>query len=317
MCGLGVIRNIINIIVFSNEDLKEDIYSYLFFYSLSNCVYTLLTSFGWLSRSGIYFAYSSSYESKFYEIYFFFTGLYGLGTLSAFIEIAITFDRLLLMKQIKLKTKLPPRLIVLLMLIVSMLVSSIYSTIREIKPTVASKTKLNQTITTVTYAIIFNEFGSSLDGQLLYLIITVLRNIGTIFLLGVLNILLTIEIQKFYNRKMHLLKSNLPTTMATDLEEDKKLKKQEISNSHANYAKMTLFLFIIYVTGNIMNAVIGVCFIYYSTHGFFSYALAFGDFPQFLSYGVNIFIYYNFNSRYKKIFLQYMSRIGFFKKSFK
>ena len=185
-----------------------------------------------------------------------------------------------------------------------MLISSVYCIIREIKPTAKIKKMLNQTITTVTYSIVFNDFGISFFGQLLYLVITVLKNIGTIVLLGGVNIILSIEIRKFYNRKKHLLKLNSHSSTGTAVQAG------EISHSQTNYSKMTLLMFLMYVTGNIMNAVIGVCFIYFSTYDFFSYALAFGDLPQFVSYGVNIFIYYNFNSRYKKIFLQYMRQVS-------
>ena len=314
VCGFGFFTNIINIVIFSNSELKEDIYTYLLAHSISNFLYTMLTFFCWLSRSGSLFAYSSSYQSKFYEIYFYFTGLNGFGTLSALIEIAISIDRLLLMKRIKItQVRIPPWFIIAVMAIVSALVSSVYSIIRGIK----------QTSTLNVYMVVFNQFGNSVQGKLLYTIVTVLKNIGTILILVLVNCLLTIEIKKFYDKKKMLLnlgpaKSSIQNSQTTftyvdgrkkEKEKTKTSENKEITHSQKNFAKMTIYMFVIYLTGNITNAVLGICFIYYSTSSFFSYLLAFGNFPQFLSYGLNIFIYYNFNGRFKKLFLCLMRRM--------
>ena len=314
VCGLGFLANIINIVIFSNSELKEDIYTYLLAHSISNCLYTILTFFCWLSRSGSLFAYSSSYESKFYEIYFFFTGLNGFGTLSALIEIAISFDRLLLMKRVKItQVRMPPWFVIAVMVIVSALVSSVYSVIRAVK----------QTSSLSVYVVVFNQFGNSVQGKLLYTIVTVLKNIGPILILFVVNCMLTIEIKKFYDKKKMLLnlgaaKSSVQNSQTTftyidgrkqEKEKSQKSELKDITHSQKNFAKMTIYMFVIYLTGNITNAVLGICFIYYSTSSFFSYLLAFGNLPQFLSYGVNIFIYYNFNGRFKKLLLSLLRRM--------
>ncbi len=40
ICAFGVVTNLINIIIFCKKDLKEDIYSYMLAYSVSDFFYT-------------------------------------------------------------------------------------------------------------------------------------------------------------------------------------------------------------------------------------------------------------------------------------
>ena len=96
----GFVTNLINILIFSNFQLKENIFTYLLAHSISNAFYTFITFFCWISRSGSLFFLSNTYFSKFYEIYIFHVGIYGFGTLTALIDIAISLDRLFLVKKL-------------------------------------------------------------------------------------------------------------------------------------------------------------------------------------------------------------------------
>ena len=144
VCCFGFITNLINIVVFSNRQLKEEIFIYLLAYSTSNACFTFLTSFCWISRSGSFFAFSSSYESKFYELYFFFTGIYGFGTFTALIEIVISYNRLIFTKK---EFKISPRKSLSLMLIISGLVALASISTRTIKRYQSHSLQLNVTIT--------------------------------------------------------------------------------------------------------------------------------------------------------------------------
>lgn len=111
ICFFGVITNLINIVIFSHSELKEDIYKYMLAYSVSDFIYTFCVFFTWVSRSR--YPHSSTYFAKWYEIYIFFTALNGMGTMSALVEIAISFDRLFLIRKSCIPmTKIPAYLVI-------------------------------------------------------------------------------------------------------------------------------------------------------------------------------------------------------------
>jgi hypothetical protein len=110
ICLFGVVTNLLNIIVFSHSELKEDIYKYMLAYSVSDFFYTFCVFFTWISRSR--YPIASTYFAKWYEIFIFFTSLNGLGTMSALVEIAISFDRLFLIKKSLKIPKIPPYFVI-------------------------------------------------------------------------------------------------------------------------------------------------------------------------------------------------------------
>ena len=110
ICLFGVVTNLLNIIVFSHSELKEDIYKYMLAHSVSDFLYTFCVFFTWISRSR--YPIASTYFAKWYEIFIFFTSLNGLGTMSALVEIAISFDRLFLIKKSLKIPKIPPYFVI-------------------------------------------------------------------------------------------------------------------------------------------------------------------------------------------------------------
>ena len=294
--------------MFSNFQLKENIFTYLLAHSISNAFYTFITFFCWISRSGTLFSLSDTYFSKFYDIYIFHVGIYGFGTFTAFIDIAISLDRLFLIKKVKfIDKKITIKFSLILMLILSIFISSVYIIIRTIKQDTHYKTTMNSTIISYTYSIVLNEFGTSFQGILIYIIVTALKNCLTIIVMIIVNTLLFVEIKKFYSRKNALLKSKIMQNVW------KKIKNEESYNSQNKFRKMTLAMSVIYLACNITNAVILLSVIFYYNKIFVKYVVAFADFPQFLSYGLNIFLYYNYNSRYKKIIIDYLKRMRIIK----
>jgi len=46
----------------------------------------------------------------------------------------------------------------------------------------------------------------SLEGQALYVVVTVVKNIGTIIVMVIVNLMLVVEMRKYWNRKMNMTK---------------------------------------------------------------------------------------------------------------
>lgn len=221
VCLFGVFTNLINIIVLSNSKLKENVYVYMLAYSVSDFFYTFFVFFSWVSRSQLPLA--TTYIAKWYEIYVFFTALNGLGTMSGLIEIAISFDRLFLVKKTCLfSRKISPKVMIALMFIISALTATVYCLPRSIKEieTEYYNPEKNVTYTEKAFIIYFNSFGTSLDGRVLYVVVTVIKNIGTILIMIIVNTFLVIEMGKYYKKKSNLLKKNQPKNV-TSITEDK------------------------------------------------------------------------------------------------
>ena len=73
-------------------------------------------------------------------------------------------------------------------------------------------------------------------------------------------------------------------------------------------------MFVIFIVGNLTNGVVDVGHVYYSDSDFYISLVAFADIPQFLCRGLNIFVYYKYNFRYKEIFDRYTNAIKCFRK---
>ena len=302
VCCFGFIANLINIVIFSNPQLKEEIFTYLLAYSASNACFTFVTSFCWISRSGSFFAFSSSYESKFYELYLFFTGIYGFGTFTALIELVISYNRLISTKKM---FKMSPTKSLSLMLVISGLVALASISTRTIKRDQSHSLQFNVTNTQCTYEIDYSSFGASFQGKFLYGSILIFKNIITLVVLAAVNVKISIQLRQFYAQKSRFFR----TKSNPLIEKQSVTMSLKRTQSQYNISKMTLCMFLVYLTCNLTNAVVGFCFLFYSDRHFFAYLIAFADLPQFLGYGVNIFIYYNFNLRYKKVFHSYLTRM--------
>ena len=94
------------------------------------------------------------------------------------------------------------------MFVISALTGALYAAVRGINEMVSkvNNTVLNQTVSTSSFSIIFNEFGSSVEGKALYVVVTVIKNIGLIIIMIVVNSFLVVEMNKYYQKKAKLVK---------------------------------------------------------------------------------------------------------------
>lgn len=94
-----------------------------------------------------------------------------------------------------------------IMFLISALTAVVYCSVRSIREVtdLVYYPDLNETRSVSKHIIYFNSWGTSLSGRLLYVIVTVIKNIGTIAVLIVINSMLIIEMKNYYNRKSKLL----------------------------------------------------------------------------------------------------------------
>lgn len=92
------------------------------------------------------------------------------------------------------------------MFVVSALTGAIYAGVRTIKETVEPvyDPTLNKTVNVSKHSTVFSDFGTSLEGKALYVVVTVIKNIGTIIVMVIVNSFLIAEMKKYYQRKQRL-----------------------------------------------------------------------------------------------------------------
>lgn len=66
ICLFGVITNLLNIIVFSNSELKEDTYKYLKMNAFSNLIYLLICGLVFTKRCGQFCVLDTAYLTQVY-----------------------------------------------------------------------------------------------------------------------------------------------------------------------------------------------------------------------------------------------------------
>ncbi len=92
------------------------------------------------------------------------------------------------------------------MFLVSLGTAVVYCAVRGIRQ-VESLTfypEFNVTRNVTSYVIFFNSFGVSLEGQILYVVVTVVKNIGTLIVMIIVNVMLIFEMKNFWNRKLKI-----------------------------------------------------------------------------------------------------------------
>ena len=280
LCLGGIIGNFINILVFSNSTLKENIFSHLLALSASNFLYVLLILSRWIFR---FFATESqsyifsSYAAAFYYNYIYNIGMLFLCTSNSLLEIFILIDRLFLMKTI-VRFKISCQTALLLTLIISSLASLGFIPLAEI-------IELNKN----AYAINGTSFSKTIEGQVLYQILLIYKNVVLIMISFILYAIILVDCTKFYNKKKVLVKA------------DKCSQKSK-------FIKMTIIMFGLFFIGNSSNAMVGIYSKFYRTHAFTDYMRVMNHIGIHLTTTFNIFIFYATNTKYKKIFLDLWSK---------
>ncbi len=94
------------------------------------------------------------------------------------------------------------------MFLISLGTAVVYCVVRGIREVETSTfyPALNATKNVTSYVIFFNSFGVSLEGQALYVVVTVVKNIGTIIVMVIVNLMLVVEMRKYWNRKVNMTK---------------------------------------------------------------------------------------------------------------
>ena len=160
------------------------------------------------------------------------------------------------------------------------------------------------------YTIDYNEFGNFFLGIIIFVLLGVVKNIVLIIILFIINLILAGEVKKFYERKKQFFKPFISSQTSSIATGSTNSPQQAVEQSvqRAKFAKMTVILFVLYFISNIPYAVLSVCRRFYPDQDIAAYLTMISCTVVYIPAALNMFIHYQFNSKYKKIFLKLFAR---------
>jgi len=292
ICLFGVCTNGICIYVFFKLKLKNILFKYMFIESVNNFIYLLFCSF--IFTFGCYeiCSMSSHLATRIYQLYIYgyFTSV--LALTNGFLEVLISSNRYFTLKNKPLSNKIP---VVYQVLILFALSSIVYA------PNLFDRQIVQSTNVTYSYVLSASQFGLTKASVAFVIIGSVIRGPIILSMLITLNILSIYEFRKVLRRKESLFrKTNKQSYFISQTS------KRVSFKSETNLSKLVITLCILYIVCNFPNV---TSFILRSlglnTYLFFSYFVTFSNAVLFVYHGLNFFVYYKFNKKFKNFFVRH------------
>jgi hypothetical protein len=322
----GSITNVINIIIFLNKELKNDIYKYLIAKSASDFIYSfiLIPTFIPFSLTNRYISIEATYSfiSAWYTLYidYYFTS--SLAIFSIFLETLVSLKIYIMTINIERYFKFMDKLSTLFVIILLFIISILYYI-----PEVIFQDIIRVQNSTNHFIVVLNQIANDTGGLFDSLQAVALLIRGPVFLALVLIINLSTwyQFKKQMNAKLLINNLNLIITKrnynsrrntqlynedsSKTISNDNETKKiRNVIRANRNITKMVISMLIIYAFGYTPYTIrhtIGLFHLDDKWPLFYYYFKLFANFLISLSHGLMIFIYFKTNKLYKKVFLLY------------
>jgi hypothetical protein len=317
ICLFGFFTNLINIIVFLKLKSKNPIYKLMLSNSISNFFYSLICFFVFIMRCGQYCTIQNTYWVKIYEKYLFYYLTSVLGLFNIFIEVCVAIQRYMIVANKSLPKKLPIRLIILVLFILSLVLYTPNMFYRQI----ISVKNHNST------SFIIQTSNDQYIAKLILTVISGMRGLLILFLLLIINLLLlhrfkyqvekkkhiktirrTSDNDNTINKKhdgQHLMTPEQHFTRATSVKSLRTSGKGNDNDLRAkkNMTRMVIWMSIFFFIGNLLNS-LSFYILEFTQNSFIfiTYYVLISNSLLFTSHGINIFFYYFFNKNYRNIF---------------
>jgi len=292
ICVFGMVTNGICIYIFLRLKLKEDLFKYMLASSCLCFLYLFMCFFSFSFRCSSLCAISSTYVTRLYHYYIFLYATSIFAISKAFIELVICLERYFAMKNLLLSRKISYKLVLLIIFVFS---TFIYTTSLLDNQILAVPSSNNSS--EVSYIVTRSTMGQTKELKALVITTSCIRGPVILFALFLLDILSTIEFRRISKRKCDLtLKTSFKNS--SQVSQQTKMEKAEI-----NLTKLVItssFLFIVcnfpFVATIIMNTM------NFNTTLFFTYFALFSHTLLFIYHGLNFFVYYKFNKKFRNFF---------------
>ncbi|CAF0944230.1 unnamed protein product [Brachionus calyciflorus] len=285
ICFYGLVTNLINLFIFSNRQLSNIIYKYLIIYTVSNLYYFIISFLIFLPRCGVYCTFSQTYLPQYY-LYLFYNYLKNISSyFNIFIQILVSFQRLAFVLNLKWYNLNHVIIITISLIILSTLLNLPLLLTKEIK-------------IGLVYSVVLNDFGKSLIGKWLVIIVSILKGFVLITIILVINLITMYKLKHRMNIK-------------------KAIKYMRNNELNSNEKKANRNLTVMVITLGFFNS---ICYIPNSTayimqqifdnnHIFYRVFLVCSNTIFLCIQSSDIFVYYFFNKYYRRIFNKYLIKI--------
>ena len=307
MAFIGFFLNILCAIVnFQIKIAQTKLYKYLTIYSLNSSFISLILGFIFLSRSPRYLVNGDYFG--FYRCRIFGYAMIALLFFSNIMEIFIIIDRLsIFFKKFELLRKLNPYILSSITLTSCFIITL---------PLIISYYPNNIEIisaSNISAVCVPNEFGKTQIGIIVNLILIIFRDIITLIIEIVLSVLATFYFKKFMKKRsvfscVHNF-TQIPNNTATAIgkgeicRERFDNRKTIVQKNYKNLQLMTITISILSIISHILVALGYVLFVnLFSKSIILNYFVCLATFSVVLKHYLNFFIFYKFNSNFKKYF---------------
>lgn len=319
ICAFGFFTNLINIVVFLKLKSKNPIYKLMLSNSITNFFYSLICFFVFIMRCGQYCTIQNTYWVKVYEKYLFYYLTSALGLFNIFIEVCVAIQRYLIVANKNLPKKLPIKIIILVLFILSLVLYTPNMFYRQI--VLVQNDNL-------TSAYIIQTSKDQYVAKCILTVISGMRGLLILFLLLIINLLLLHRFKYQVEKKNHIksihLNSNNNNNHNKNKHDDQYLMPPEHTFTRAvstkslrssgkgnendlrakkNMTRMVIWMSIFFFIGNLLNSLsFYILEFTQNSFVFITYYVLVSNSLLFTSHGINIFFYYFFNKNYRNIF---------------
>lgn len=253
--GLGILLNILSFFILKNDRFKSTpIFGYLKIYSLNSSIISLLILINVLTSTYNYFDISYKYEANFFNCYVLNALLTTAHIYSAVLDIYISLDRLFnFFTSLNKFKKLSYKTVCFILFIVCLVINCPIFLMFE--PTMLPVNLDGKTIT-IIYIFGTSKFGKSEIGEILSFLIYFIRDVVTLVLEVVLNLVSVALLKKRVSMKQSFKKSNSSFNSLSVVESSKKFLNRVNKN-------LTLMVFAMCILSALMHiSFIGCVFMY-------------------------------------------------------
>jgi hypothetical protein len=290
ICAFGMVTNALCVYIFMRLKLKQDLYKYMLASSCICFLYLFMCFFSFTIRCSPLCSFNSTYAARLYHLYIFLYVTSILGISKGFIELFICLERFLAMKN--LMRKISYKLVLLVILILS---TFIYTTVLLDFQIRADSSTNNST--PVVFVVNKSDFGQTNEMKALVITTSCIRGPVILFALFMLDILSIIQFKRILKRKKWLLSIDKANN-TKESNEKKNLEKAEI-----NLNKTVITSSILFIVCNFPNVATFIMnTLNFNKTSFFTYFSLFSNTVLFIYHGLNFFVYYKFNKKFRNFF---------------
>jgi len=292
ICVFGMVTNGMCIYIFLQLKLKGDLFKYMFASSCLCFVYLFLCFFSFSFRCTSICSISSTYATRLYHYYIFLYATSILAISKAFIEVIICLERYLAMKNMFLKQKISYKLVLLIIFIFSIF---IYTPVLLENQIAAAPSSNNSS--GVSYIVKKSDLGQTTELKALVITTFCVRGPVILFALLLIDVLAMIEFKQILKRKQNLT-SPITTNYSNQLN-----KKENVEKIEINLTKLAMTSALLFVVCNFPNAATFILnTLSLNTSTFFTLFVLFSNTVLFIYHGLNFFVYYKFNKKFRSFF---------------